>query len=85
MAASTSSSGPWLTCAPQVGAKHASCCAARPTVEASVPRPGMPGATEKLLLCDEHFLQRRGALRAAGAVVFGADGRLIMPRSWESD
>jgi hypothetical protein len=50
-----------------------------------VPRPGAPGGTEKLLLCDEHFRLRLRELRTAGAVVFGADGRLLMPRSWEFD
>lgn len=85
MDTSTSSTVPWLSCAPKLGAERASCCSARPTVEASVPRPDVPGGTRKLLMCDEHFLRRHRELRAAGAVAFGSDGRLLMPRTWEFD
>jgi hypothetical protein len=40
--------------------------------------------TEQLLMCGFHFWESRPSL-AAGAVVFDADGRLVMPRSWETD
>lgn len=79
-----SASTPWITCAPQRNAQRACCCSARPVYEVLVPRRSTAG-TEQSLMCGHHFRASRPSLAASGAVVFDADGVLVMPRSWEAD
>jgi hypothetical protein len=74
-----------LGCTPLRTAVRACCCSAQPVVEALVPRRDSPGASEQLLLCGHHFQQSKQKLDAVGAVVFDADGHLIMPLTWEID
>jgi hypothetical protein len=84
-AAAPSADGSWFNCTPLRTAVRACCCSAQPVVEALVPRHDVPGTSEQLLLCSHHFRQSKQKLDSVGAVVFDADGQLIMPLSWEID
>ena len=60
-------------------ASRACCCLARPVVVAVMPpAPGRDHATD-LLLCGHHYSVSRLALAAAGAAVFDAAGRRVVP------
>ena len=60
--------------------QSACCCAHQPAFSAVLAAPAPGAALVELLLCADHFRASRGALRAAGAVVFDVGGRLVLPR-----
>jgi hypothetical protein len=58
---------------------RADCCPAWPMVTVVLPpAPGHPVPAD-LRLCGHHYRASRAALRAAGATVYGADGRPLAP------
>jgi hypothetical protein len=60
-------------------ASRACCCPARPVMVAIMPpAPGRDHPTD-LLLCGHHYRVSRQALAAAGAVVYDATGRTVLP------
>ncbi len=60
-------------------ADRACCCPARPVVTVMMPPgPGRPIPAD-LLLCGHHYKASCAALRAAGAIVYDADGMLVPP------
>src|SRR6516164_10857185 len=60
-------------------ASSACCCPAKPVVVAVMPpAPGRDHPTD-LLLCGHHYRASRQALATAGAVVYDATGRAVIP------
>lgn len=73
----------WETLAPLATTQPACCCPAKPVVTAFLPAAKPGGTPVDVLLCGHHARASLPALEAAGAVVFDAAGRLLVPGGWE--
>ncbi len=70
----------WLRLKQLQTREPACCCTARPVVVAVLPSTGASADPVELLMCGHHARVSWPALKEAGAFVFDATGRLLMPR-----